>query len=132
MAIRLRIVTPTRLAVDTEVTELTAPGSEGELGVLPLHVTFLGQLDVGVLRYTEGGVAKKILIHGGYAEVIDDVVTVLADAAEFAEEVDTAAARADLERIAGELAAESENTARVAELLQDRKKAEVRLDLAGA
>ena len=132
MAIRLRVVTPTRLVVDTEVTELTAPGSEGELGVLPLHVTFLGQLDVGVLRYTEGGAAKQIVVHGGYAEVIDDVVTVLADDAEFAEEIDVAAAKADLDRITSEISGESENTARVAELLQDRKKAQIRLDLAGA
>jgi F-type H+-transporting ATPase subunit epsilon len=125
-------VTPTRLVVDTEVTELTAPGSEGELGVLPLHVTFLGQLDVGVLRYTEGSGAKQIVVHGGYAEVIDDVVTVLADDAEFPEEIDGAAAKADLERISGEIAGETENTARVAELLQDRKKAQIRVELAGA
>ena len=132
MAIRLRVVTPARAVVDTEVTELTAPGSEGELGILPQHVTFLGQLDVGILRYTEGGTAKELLVHGGYAEVIDDVVTVLADDAEFAEEIDAAAAKADLERIGGEISEETESTDRVTELLAARKKAQVRLDLAGA
>jgi len=132
MALRLRIVTPTRLVVDTEVTELTAPGSEGQLGVLPMHVTFLGQLDVGILRYSEGGTAKQLVVHGGYAEVLDDVVTILADDAEFPDEVDVAAAKADLERIAGEIGAEQEDTGRVAELLAAQKKAQVRLDLAGA
>jgi F-type H+-transporting ATPase subunit epsilon len=132
MALRLRVVTPSRLVVDTEVTELTAPGSEGELGVLPMHVTFLGQLDVGILRYSEGGAAKQLVVHGGYAEVLDDVVTILADDAEFPDEVDVAGAKADLERIAGEIGAEQEDTARVAELLAAQKKAQVRLDLAGA
>ncbi len=132
MALRLRVVTPTRLAVDTEVTELTAPGSEGQMGVLPSHVTFLGQLDVGLLRYTEGGTSKQVIVHGGYAEVIDDVVTILADHAEFPEEIDGAAAKADIERINGELAEEREDTNRVSELLGELKKAQTRADAASA
>jgi F-type H+-transporting ATPase subunit epsilon len=120
------------LVVDTEVTELTAPGSQGQLGVLSLHVTFLGQLDVGLLRYSESGTTKELVIHGGYAEVVDDVVTVLADDAEFPEEIDGAAARADIERLKGELDGEREDTNRVAELLRELKKAQVRSDTASA
>lgn len=132
MALRLRVVTPTRLVVDSDVTDLTAPGSEGRLGILPMHVTFLGQLDVGVLAYKENGTAKRLVVHAGYAEVIDDVVTVLADDAEFPDEIDVEAAKADLVRITAEISAERESTDRVEQLLADLKKAQVRLDTAGA
>jgi F-type H+-transporting ATPase subunit epsilon len=131
MSLRLRVVTPTRLVVDTDVTEITAPGSVGELGILPQHVTFLGQLDVGMLTYASGGQKKRLVVHGGYAEVIGDVVTILADDAEFPEEIDAAAARTDLERVSAELAAEKDSTERVAELLRARRRAEVRAAVAG-
>jgi len=131
MALRLRVVTPTRMVVDADVVDLTAPGSEGQLGILPLHVTFLGQLDIGVLQYTESGVTKRLVVHGGYAEVIDDVVTILADDAEFPEEIDVDGAKADLARISSEIAAEQESTDRVTTLLAQQKKAQVRLDTAG-
>jgi F-type H+-transporting ATPase subunit epsilon len=129
---RLRVVTPTRLVVDTDVTELTAPGSAGELGVLPQHVTFLGQLDVGILTYSEAGKKKSLVVHGGYAEVLDDVVTVLADDAEFPSEIDAAQARGEVESLAAALAEESESTERVAALLRDYRRAEVRVAVAGS
>ena len=99
---------------------------------MPMHVTFLGQLDVGVLAYKENGTAKRLVVHAGYAEVIDDVVTVLADDAEFPDEIDVEAAKADLVRITAEISAERESTDRVEQLLADLKKAQVRLDTAGA
>ena len=100
---RLRIVTPTRILVDAEVTEVTAPGTAGEMGVLPQHVTFLGQMDTGVVAYEEGGKRAKVVVRGGYVEVVNDVVTILADDAEFAAETDAAAARAEVERLNEEL-----------------------------
>jgi F-type H+-transporting ATPase subunit epsilon len=112
--------------VDTEVSEITAPGSEGELGVLPKHVTFLGQLDIGILTYVAEGQKKRLVLHGGYAEVAGDVVTVLADDAEFPEEIGAAKAKTELEGIAAALAAEKDYTERVTELLREHKRAEVR------
>ena len=100
---KLRIVTPTRILVDAEVSELTAPGTAGELGVLPQHVTFLGQLDIGVVTYVENGTPTKVVVRGGYVEVVNDVVTILADDAELAAETDTAAARAEADRLREEL-----------------------------
>jgi len=100
---KLRIVTPTRILVDAEVSELTAPGTAGQLGVLPQHVTFLGQLDIGVVTYVENGTPKKVVVRGGYVEVVNDVVTILADDAELAAETDTAAARAEADRLREEL-----------------------------
>ncbi|MEE8310908.1 MAG: ATP synthase F1 subunit epsilon [Candidatus Binatia bacterium] len=130
MALTLRIVTPTRLLVDAEVSEITAPGTAGEFGVFPEHVTFLGELDLGVLRYTEGGSDKSVVVHGGFAEVRDDVVTVLADDAEFAEEIDVEAARAELGRLGTELDKGREDPAEVADLLREHRRAEARIQAA--
>ena len=91
--IRLRVVTPTRLVIDEEVDEVTAPGELGEFGVLPNHIAFLSTLIPGVLSYKQGTKVQMLAISGGYAEVLDNVMTVLASAAEFPEEIDTARAQ---------------------------------------
>ena len=100
---KLRIVTPTRILVDAEVSEVRAPGTAGQIGVLPQHVTFLGQMDIGVVSYVENGKARNVVVRGGYVEVVNDVVTILADDAELAAETDTAGARAEADRLREEL-----------------------------
>jgi F-type H+-transporting ATPase subunit epsilon len=127
VALNLRIVTPTRLLVDTEATEVTAPGLAGEFGVLPEHVTFLGQLDLGVLSYVENGTSRRVIVHGGYAEVVDDVVTILADDAELPEEVDAAAARAEQARVEEDLGRVQDDPKEVARLLREQRRAEIRV-----
>lgn len=96
--IRLRLVTPNRLLLDEEVDEVTAPGALGEFGVLPLHISFLSLLEVGEMSYKQGGERHHLAIGGGYVEVLDDVMTVLANAAEFAGEIDMERARKALEK----------------------------------
>jgi F-type H+-transporting ATPase subunit epsilon len=91
--IRLRIVTPARMLFDEEVDEVTAPGSLGEFGVLPLHISFLTLLDIGEMSYKQREKRYYLALAGGYAEVVDDVMTVLADAAEPADEIDVERAR---------------------------------------
>jgi F-type H+-transporting ATPase subunit epsilon len=91
--IRLRVVTPSRLLLDEEVDEVTAPGALGEFGVLPNHVAFLTLLEPGEMSYKQGTARHYVAVSGGYAEVLDDVMTVLAPAAEFAAEIDTNRAR---------------------------------------
>ena len=91
------------MLVSADVSQVTAPGTAGELGILPEHVTFLGQMDTGVVSYDEAGKRTKVVVRGGYVEVVGDVVTILADDAEFAAETDAAAARADAARIREEL-----------------------------
>lgn len=91
--IRLRVVTPTRLVIDEEVDEVTAPGELGEFGVLPNHIAFLSTLVPGVLSYKQGSQSEILAISGGYAEVLDNVMTVLATAAEFPAEIDTVRAQ---------------------------------------
>ena len=90
--ISLRVVTPVRLVLEEQVDELTAPGPLGQLGILPDHAALMTTLDVGQLSYKQGGANSVVTLAGGYAEVLDNVVTVLADAAEFPDEIDTARA----------------------------------------
>ena len=83
------IVTAERLIYsDKEVDEIIAPGVEGELGVLTLHAPLLTMIQPGVLRIVKGGDEVEMAITGGFIEVRENRVTILADAAERAEEID--------------------------------------------
>jgi F-type H+-transporting ATPase subunit epsilon len=123
----LRIVTPVRPIVDADVSELIAPGSEGEFGVLPMHVNFLGALKPGIVTFTEGGTKKRVVISGGYAEVSQDVVTILADDAEMPEEVNGQQAAADMATLQEELARGTESAELTEKLLRDLALAEARV-----
>ena len=81
---RLRVYSPERELVDTDVAEVTAPGAYGEIGVLPDHAALVTALEPGTLSYKEGGKTGRLTITGGFAEVRDNVMTVLADSAEVA------------------------------------------------
>ena len=122
----LRVVTPTKTLVDAEVAEVTAPGVAGQIGVLPQHAMFLGQLEAGVVGFTVSGKRERIVISGGYAEVVDDVVTILADDAEFAESIDVSAARAETERLRERLSGASGSEQDIDEALKALRLAEIR------
>lgn len=96
--IRLRVVTPSRLVLDEDVDEVTAHGELGEFGVLPNHIAFLSTLVPGELSYKQGAVKRSLFVSGGYAEVLDNVMTVLAPSAEFAAEIDPGRAQRARER----------------------------------
>ncbi len=96
--IRLRLVTPSRMLLDEEVDEVTGPGALGEFGVLPNHISFLTLLEIGEMSYKQGQTKRFLALSGGYAEVLNNVMTVLAPAAEFAEEIDTSRARVAKEK----------------------------------
>ncbi|HEX9849014.1 F0F1 ATP synthase subunit epsilon [Candidatus Deferrimicrobium sp.] len=91
--ILLELVTPERLLLSEEVDEVVAPGFEGEFGVLPGHTQFLAILNIGVLWYRKGSAVKKVALGGGFAEVANDRVVVLADTAEKDDEIDLARAQ---------------------------------------
>ncbi len=129
--LRLRVVTPERLLLDEEVEEVTAPGLVGEFGVLPNHAAFLSALDTGRLSYKKGGTVRHLAISSGFAEVVDNVVTVLADAAEFAEEIQRERARAALQRAEEKLRDLSPFTPEYEEVRAALKRAQTRLEVAG-
>jgi F-type H+-transporting ATPase subunit epsilon len=96
--ILLEIVTPERKVVSETVDIVVAPGELGEFGVLPGHIAFLCKLKIGELRYRVGATSRHIAIMGGYAEVLNNQVTILATAAEAATEIDVIRAKAARER----------------------------------
>ena len=102
----LDIVTPERVLVSREVDMVIAPGSEGEFGVLPGHVLFLSGIVPGELRYTSGAEKESMIVTTGFAEVSNDQVSILVDAAEKASDIDTERAQRAMERAKERLAKE--------------------------
>lgn len=94
---QLRLVTPHRALVDQPVLEVTAPGTAGEFGVFPDHANFLSSLECGRLSFKDIHCAATVYaVSTGFAEVSNNVMIVLADAAQTPAEVDVDGARADL------------------------------------
>ena len=94
----LEIVTPDRALVNEQVDEVQLPGSEGYLGVLPGHTPLLSSLQVGELWYRIGQEKHYLAVAFGFVEVLPDHVTVLAQIAEKAQEIDVARAEAAKKR----------------------------------
>lgn len=94
----LEVVTPEKLLLSQEVDEVIAPGSEGEFGVLPGHCHFLSMLRIGELSYRVGGTTNYISVLSGFAEVTPHKVTILAEVAEKAEDIDVERAQAAVEK----------------------------------
>ncbi|MGH7787232.1 MAG: ATP synthase F1 subunit epsilon [Candidatus Binatia bacterium] len=101
---QFRLVTPLAAVVDQPVIEVTAPGTLGEFGVLPNHANLLSTLEVGRLTYKDARGQKTFAIREGFAEVSDNVMTVLAEGAIAADDIDPAQTRADLAAAEAELA----------------------------
>lgn len=79
---QLRVATPEKLVVDEQVTMAEVPGKDGYMGILAGHAPLLSALGEGELSYSSGGGKTVIKIDGGFVEVFEDVVSVLADHAE--------------------------------------------------
>ena len=92
--ITLEIVTPDRAIVTERVDEVEIPGAEGNFGVLPGHTPLLAMLSIGELWYRKGSDKHYLAIAFGFAEVLPDRVTVLAELAEKPEDIDVARAEA--------------------------------------
>lgn len=120
MALQLEIVTPDRVVLRTEAEYVSLPGVEGEFGILPGHIPFFAALKVGCMHYIDNGKTVYACIGGGFAEIMDDKVQILADTAELAAEIDTARAEAALRRAEERLAAQRDriNVTRAESALQ--------------
>jgi F-type H+-transporting ATPase subunit epsilon len=101
--LQLEVVTPERRVLEESVDMVTVPGLGGELGILPGHTPLISQLQTGVLSYTKGGTPSQLHVSGGFIEVRDDHVSVLAEVAERPEEIDAARARLAREHIEKQL-----------------------------
>ena len=97
-AMRLEIVTAERMVYSEDVDILVAPGIEGELAILPNHAPLLTVIKPGEIRVVRGDEESYIVVSGGFMEVIANKVTLLADTAERAEEIDLQRTEEALER----------------------------------
>ena len=92
--IRLEFVTPERAIAHEDVDEVALPGETGDFGVLPGHAPLLAMLRIGPMWYRKGAEKTFAFVAGGFAEVVGDRVSVLAQIAERAEQIDEARAEA--------------------------------------
>jgi F-type H+-transporting ATPase subunit epsilon len=108
-SIELIIVTPERQLLRESVVDVTLPGADGQLGVLPGHAPLITELGIGELTYRPkgGGEIGHLAILSGFAEVLGDRVTVLAETAERPEEIDVTRAEEARKRAQQRLASAS-------------------------
>jgi F-type H+-transporting ATPase subunit epsilon len=128
--IQLDIVTAERLVLSEQVEYVSAPGVDGILGILPRHTPLLTALNFGELRYKKDGAEFTYAIGGGFMEVRPDKVTVLADSADHADEIDEQ--RAEQARASAHQLLQEKPRADVeyARIEQSLRRAELRLRVA--
>jgi F-type H+-transporting ATPase subunit epsilon len=127
---QLEIVTPEKKVVDTAATEVQIPGKNGYLGVLPGHAPLITELAVGEVTFRIGAEEQRLAVAWGFAEVLPDKVTILAETAERPSEIDVDRARKSKERAEQRLTSGDTNVD-VERSLDALHKAETRLEVAG-
>jgi len=126
----LEIVTPEKMIVRDVAEEMQIPGKNGYLGILPQHAPLITELAVGEITYRNANITHHLAVAWGFAEVLPDKVTILAETAERAEEVDVNRAQAAKGRAEGRLVAGNTEEDFV-KAMGDLKRAETRLEVAG-
>src|SRR5271169_1507580 len=127
--LHLQIVTPDRLLVREDCDQVQMPGKNGELGILPGHAPLITELQIGEISYRIGTNTQYLAVAWGFAEVLPDKVTILADAAERPEDIDikrAQEAKARAEEALRKAAADLDYDA----TLYAQRRAEVRLEVA--
>src|SRR5947199_1716402 len=127
--LHVEVVTAERELYNGEADEVNAPGAEGQLGILPRHAALLTMLKAGPLTIKLGGAEEPLFVSGGFLEVFDNTVTVLADTAEHAEEIDQARAE-EARRQAQDRLAQAQSDIERAELVGALERAVARLRVA--
>ena len=128
--IQLDVITPERRLLSETVDAVTVPGLNGELGILPGHTPLISQLRTGVLSYTQGTATRRLMVSGGFVEVSDERVSVLADIAERPEEVDAAWARQERELAEREMSSFAGSEEEMAQVRDRLERSTARLQLA--
>ena len=123
---QLEVATPERLFINEQVSGAEIPGKNGYLGVLAGHAPLLSELGAGVLTYS-GGRERVLAIEGGFVEVFENHVSVLADYAEFAQDIQLDQARRDLDQ-AMEALKEAHDSGESDAALRAMRKAQARID----
>src|SRR6202050_1456830 len=128
---QLEIVTPEKKVVETAAAEAQIPGKNGYLGILPGHAPLITELSVGEIKYREGSTEHVLAVAWGFAEVLPDKVTILAESAERPSEINVERARKAKARAEERLTSGDPNVD-VERSLNALQKAETRLEVAEA
>jgi len=128
--IQLEVVTPERRVIAEPVDMVTVPGLGGELGILPGHTPLISQLQTGVLTYVAEGKSSQLHVSGGFVEVRDDHVSVLAEVAERPDEIDSARAKLSRDQLEKQINAWSGSEDDLAIAKTEFERSVVRLQLA--
>jgi len=126
---QLEIVTPEKKVLETAAEEVQIPGKNGYLGVLPGHAPLITELSVGEIKYRENSTEQRLAVAWGFAEVLPNKVTILAETAERPSEIDVERARKAKERAEQRLTSGDPNVD-VDRALDALHRAETRLDVA--
>jgi F-type H+-transporting ATPase subunit epsilon len=126
---QLEIVTPEKKVVETTAEEVQIPGKNGYLGVLPGHAPLITELAVGEITFRENSTEQHLAVAWGFAEVLPNKVTILAESAERHSEIDVARARKAKERAEQRLTSGDANVD-VERALDALHRAEARIDVA--
>jgi F-type H+-transporting ATPase subunit epsilon len=129
--LHLEIVTPERRLLSEQVNSVTVPGRGGELGILPGHAPLISDLQTGVLSYNEDGTTFQLHVSGGFVEVNNDKVSVLAEIAERPEEIDANQARTSRDQLEKQMSTWSGSEEDLAQAKAEFERSTVRLQLAG-
>lgn len=129
----LEVATPERLLVHERVAEAQIPAANGMIGILPDHAPLLAELGTGSLTFTGGEGRKTLFVSGGWVQVLNNTVRVLADRAEAASDIDVSRAEAALKRALERLAQVGTGAGiDVARALNAMRRAEARIAAAKA
>lgn len=128
--IQLEVVTPERRVLAEPVDMVTVPGLGGELGILPGHTPLISQLQTGVLTYVAEGKSSSLHVSGGFVEVREDHVSVLAEVAERPDEIDAARAKLSRDQLEKQINAWTGSEEELAIAKQELDRSVVRLQLA--
>jgi F-type H+-transporting ATPase subunit epsilon len=101
--LNLEIVTPEKKVLSEAVDAVTLPTASGEVGILQNHAPLISSLRSGILSYTRGGATERMVVAGGFVEVSQNNVSILADVAERADEINVENARAERDAAEREL-----------------------------
>jgi F-type H+-transporting ATPase subunit epsilon len=126
----LQVVTPEGLFFSDDVNMVVFRSTEGDIGVLPGHIPLTAALSSGLFQLKIGEKEQKAVLHGGFAQITADKVTILTDAAEWPEDIDVERAKASKERAEERLGKSSDKEVKIVRAKSSLMRALARIDVA--
>ncbi|MCB1196886.1 MAG: ATP synthase F1 subunit epsilon [Deltaproteobacteria bacterium] len=127
--LQLDIVTPSRAALSVVCKNVYIPAEDGEMGILESHESYVTLMGTGIVRIQKEEASESLCVRGGFIEVSDDQITLLADEVKFAREIDPKTLPAEMTEVDQKLATSQDSAILQAQLLDEKKWLQAQLDL---